>query len=33
MGANAVFGVDLDYVEVSSAGSVLILVASGLLKL
>ncbi|MDC0652979.1 hypothetical protein OAP35_02270 [Planktomarina temperata] len=29
MGANVVVGVDLDYVEMSSAGSVLILMASG----
>ena len=29
MGANVVVGVDLDYVEMSSAGYVLILVASG----
>ena len=28
MGANAVVGVDLDYVEMNSAGSVLISVAS-----
>ena len=29
MAANVVVGVDLDYVEMSSAGSVLILMASG----
>jgi len=29
VGANAVIGVDLDYVELSSAGSMILLVASG----
>jgi uncharacterized protein YbjQ (UPF0145 family) len=29
VGANAVFGVDLDYVEMISVGSVFIIVASG----
>ena len=29
VGANAVVGVDLDYVELSSAGSIVMLVASG----
>ena len=29
VGANAVVGVDLDYVELSSAGSMIMLVASG----
>ena len=29
VGANAVVGVDLDYVELSSAGSMVMLVASG----
>ena len=29
VGANAVVGVDLDYMEMSSAGSMVLLVASG----